>query len=213
MSQSKNTDELRLRFTRTIARCRSLIGLAFEVEDYNDLIDSADQSTLDDVARATIVLLHATCEELLRSILFRYLRIHPDEAYSAYKSYYPTNEQVWKSLRRHPDILVSDYIEGIINEVLYKISFNTTDQVNAALDILKITSDIRRSYYPSLARLFERRHKIAHNADLRDLQKDDMEAVDDLEVQEWIDNVESFGYFILGADSARMLTVMNDSQE
>lgn len=121
-----------------------------------------------DLLRATVVLMHSTLEDYLRSILFWKM----PQASQAVISKIPLVGQDRKTkfdlgeLSLHLGKTSDEIIRESVKEYLNRQSFNDTNDLASALnDIgLTVTPEIE-SCFSSLQEMIRRRHKIVHEAD------------------------------------------------
>ena len=207
--QDSATIDLSGRFNEMIQRCNSLLVLSMKLKARSPLEYDTSEITIDDVVRATVVLLHATTEELMRSVLFRHLRLQPEKAYKNYGqgNRFASIFAPWLAIRDSDDPDAEVIANSVVDDLLHEITFNRIKQVKEALDVLGVHSAAKESFYTLLEKLFERRHQIAHSADHKNIRRSNLDSIDSVSVQKWIDNVEGFGRFLIGTDRMNVLNV------
>jgi hypothetical protein len=78
---------------------------------------------------------------------------------------------------------------------LEKISFSDPDDISRLLESCGVRLDRVRTYYPTIAELMARRHRIVHQADLEDSTTERERNTVPIEanlVREWNDTITSF---------------------
>lgn len=156
-------------YDKNFERLNNLIGL-YESLTVNNLGRRSAKQL--DLLRATVVLIHSTLEDLLRSIQAWKLPMVADQEQLNRISLAGTNNKgraakfSMGELLNHRGKSVDELIETSIKEHLGYQSFNSSSDVVSALKScgIEITLDIE-TLLPELNGMMERRHKIVHEAD------------------------------------------------
>lgn len=166
---------------------------------YSQTLGSKEEHITSDLLRLAVVFLHATLEEVLRS-LARDLLPYSDEKtldkipLAGMPS--PAKFSLGK-LASYRDKTVSRLIQDSVDAHLLKSTYNDTDDVADLLNSLgaEIKEDVR-SLFPQIQALMERRHQIVHRADRRTRQEES-ERIDSEQVLKWVDAVSFFAGEVL----------------
>jgi hypothetical protein len=190
-------DGIQLRFQENLSRIRSL------VEAYKSRPGGGRRSVRQtDLLRGAVILLHASFEDLLRSLCEWKMPAASPEAFSEV----PLMETRGKTRFGLPELAafrgktVDEVIEQSVLEFLEKSSFNHPGDVRAVLVTIGVAPDTIKRYASILAAMMTRRHWIAHRADRNSTQGRGHHPVRSLArstVTRWVDNVERLGDEIL----------------
>lgn len=161
-------EEIEGRFDQNLARVRGLL------ETYEQLAGPGKGRVAVghvDVLRAAVVLLHASMEDLLRSVSRWKL---PGARPAAFKNVpFPNGEQTKHTLeelapyRGRP---VDDLFASAIDQLLNHSSYNNAKEIAGALDRIGITpAPILAKFATKLDAITARRHLIVHRVDMNPL--------------------------------------------
>jgi len=185
------------KFYGNIRRVISLSTLPFQGTTRQ--LESNDLKS--DIFRSAIVLLHSSLEDFLRSIALWQLPRKASEEVLDKICFQGTEKRKigLGSLKSYEDETARDIIEASVKEHLEKVSYSKTDSVAELLKNIGLQADHFKEYYPEISKLMERRHKIAHFADLEnDNNCDyDLEPIDRKDIACWIETVDRFGKEVL----------------
>lgn len=155
-----------------------------------------------DILRSAIILLHATLEDLLRSVAEVLL---PMAAANHLKdipllgSMKPRQTTfTLEDLAAHRGRDVSDLIAKSVTAYLERSNYNHPGDIKCFPAVGRNSREFMRSFLPSPRAMMSRRHLIAHRADRRVGVGAAPLAIESLTVEEWIDNVALFGGALLG---------------
>lgn len=203
-----DVDTLTERFTGNMRRCQALLEV---VENMRD--DPRISSVADDMVRSVVVLLHATLEDLLRTILSIHYRRSPEALNLQARNVAVPAGKIWQDLleanrefraeseEEHVrSMSIDEYVESVIGRTLSRRSYTDTDQVGVFLREtgLEIPEDERSVYLADISSLMARRHRIVHNADLNPAETPSPNSIDQDEVDGWRTAVLEFGNTLLG---------------
>lgn len=194
------------RFALNVARVRDLIAW------FRKLRPRA-RTPADDILRAAVVLLHATLEDLLRSLEELTLQAPPRSALRPI-SFPPEPGKA----RGEPKFTLMDLharfrgqsVDAVVRQAidahLEQQSYSHIGELNDALMRLGLTADgLTRPFARELAALMKRRHWIAHRADVGSnnprnfLHLQGVASIDPDVVALWLTIVERLGHQILTA--------------
>jgi hypothetical protein len=156
-------------------RVRRLVDLSKEIE--------SPEETRDDLLGSAIVFLHATLEEFLRGVALReWFKLDSQELKTALRKYSRLNNRNIKislidlvEQREDPiETLIHQEVESFLCQ---DISFNSLDEVEKFLDLIKvpvdeIKSEIGQEHFDNIQSLIRKRHFVAHQADCSQLDYD-----------------------------------------
>lgn len=196
-------DRTEKRFKANLARVRNLIALYDDVNaDRGQGRPATDAS---DILRAAVVLLHATLEDLLRSLEYDLLPRSPASAFKdvGLPPVGATDDD--KALTKFGMDLLIEYRGRSVDEVLRGAAdfhlrhsnYNNTKQIVGTLAKYGITlDDSSRALLSTIDPFMKRRHWIAHRADTnplsgRGVQK--VQAISKSSIANWSNVVEDFG--------------------
>jgi HEPN superfamily RiboL-PSP-like protein len=180
-------DDLVHRFNGNISRAIALVRHSQQLAEHEDVAS--------DILRSAVVFVHATLEDLLRSVA-SVLLPYCDEETLRNIPLVGTNGRAEKfslgKLAAHREKSILDVIRESVEERLLKSTYNDTDDI---ADLLKglgiqIENEDSNRLYPQLASLMARRHQIVHRADKK--QQDELDSITAAQVEEWIDVVGDF---------------------
>lgn len=153
-----SVDEIRARLRSNLARVEGLAALS-------EWIESPARS---DLLRASVVLLHATLEDVLRSILELRLPTANPEHLAMLKFAVGDRSKDHLSvseLAKHRGKTVDQLIGERIDVYLERSNFNNIEDVVQALARAGIDANLLDPYKDALAALMQRRHWIVHRVD------------------------------------------------
>lgn len=195
-------ETLRERFNGNVNRVRKL------VETYAELIDGrAGRPSVEktDVLRAAVVLLHATLEDLIRTVGEERLPLVADEETLDKMSMVGRGNPSKFSLgalSRHRGRSVEEVLRESVEAHLTRSSYNNPGQIAKLLDAAKIDPKLVMPEKNHIGAMMARRHWIAHRADRNTRVGRGHHATRPLgkpAVELWIHAVESVGARILTA--------------
>jgi RiboL-PSP-HEPN len=149
-------------------RVAKLVELYIALRKHGDFSENLET---EDILRASVVLLHATLEDFLRTIAANFL---PEEADSETLNTIPLKgtrksrnpEKFFLgALSQFKDETVRQVIKDSVNEYMEGRSFNRVEDVTDLLKALGLDVKIVRDEVPKLNDLMLRRHAIVHRAD------------------------------------------------
>jgi len=177
------------RFGENLARVVSLIDLHKFLTKLTQDLSGSDAS---DVLRSAVVLLHASLEDLLRSIASAHLPRTDNEfiqkiplAGTPKSGKYTIGDLV-----QHRGKSIDQLLDESIDQWLETHSFSHSGHVRNMLKELGMPGDYFKQTYEKLDQMIARRHLIVHRADrntdgsIATITPDDVAA--------WIENVEEF---------------------
>lgn len=189
------------RFAENIARVESLINLhKFLVKLLNNSPRKATATEEElpppdavDVLRSAVILLHATLEDFLRSLLIANVPRTNNEIFRkislAGTSRGSTSFKI-KDLVQHKGKTIDEVLDESIEESLYQQSFSGAGQVKDALKGLGMPIDKIDVDFAEMEKMIQRRHDIVHIADHRRDGSNDLQPLTPSEVTEWSNVVE-----------------------
>lgn len=153
-----------------------------------------------DILRAAVVLLHATLEDMLRSVAYWKLPAAKskvlDEIPLVGLGPNPKKFSLGE-LASHRGKKVDDILTESVNAHLERSNYNNTNEIsgllaNVSIDVAKVNGR-----FPELQGLMERRHQIVHRADRQMKVKGsgdhEIRAINETAVRDWIAAVRDFG--------------------
>ncbi len=158
----------------------------------------------EDILRAAIVLLHASLEELLRSIYkYKYSCITEDQWKNICLLGLNKTGQTKITLAdiiKYKEKTVESLLKESIDDYLSRKTYNNIQDIVEFCKELGINSTLIDGNKTLLIEMIERRHKIAHNADReisRDATTPDLLTIEYSRVVLYIDNLENFSRILL----------------
>lgn len=159
-----------------------------------------------DLLRAAVVLLHATLEDLIRSLSEWKLPERPVDSFREIPFYREEHRSAEKftlvdlaALRGRE---VNDVMKESVHAWLARQSYNGKEQLSAALCRLGFVGDEFHRFDDDLDAMMKRRHLIAHRADWNQAPGSGQHRARSLQsatVQEWLTVVRLFGAMLLDA--------------
>ena len=177
------------RFAQNLARVSSLINLH---EFLTRLAKEMSEYDASDVLRSAVVLLHASLEDLLRSIASAHLPRTDNEFIQKMPlaGLPRSSKYTLGDLVQHRGKSVDQVLDESIDQWLDKHSFNHAADIRGMLTELGMPVDYFAVTYEKLDRMIERRHLIVHRADRTG--DGSVAAITPDDVTSWVDNVEEF---------------------
>jgi len=192
-------DEIRDRFLDNLDRVQRM------VETYESSVGKGKgrrpvEQT--DLLRAAVILLHATMEDLLRSLCEWKMPSANPEAFSEVPLVGTRGKTRFglQELAGFRGQTVDEVITRSVSEFLEKSSFNHPGDIKDALEKVGLESRMVNNYAADLAAMMSRRHLIAHRVDRNPSKGPGHLAVTSLssgEVSYWIATVTRFGNELL----------------
>lgn len=159
-----------------------------------------------DLLRAAVVLLHASLEDLVRSVVQWRLPLAPAEALSNLPLADTDSPKRTKftipELARHRGKTVDMVIEESVDFFLERASFNDPGEVSRILGLLGLDTGILDGYSRWIGPMMRRRHWIVHQVDRNRSAGRGHHVIQSLskkEVEGWRQKVEALGNDILDA--------------
>lgn len=130
----------------------------------------SSQQGADDILRASVVFIHATLEDFLRTLALQLLPYASERALSSIPlSGFGPGNRVEKfslgQLARFHGKSVDEVIATSVQNALANSNFNSVDDIAHLLLNLDINIDQVQEGFPKLQEMMERRHQIVHRAD------------------------------------------------
>jgi len=189
------------RFNQNIERVRNLADL------YRDYLmgDGPGRRghSKTDVLRAAVVMLHASMEDLLRSIAYWKLPSASAQVLQNIPlvSSAPATKFTLGALSAHRGQTVDEVIESSVNGYLERSNYNNSDEVAAFLSSVQIDVEQIRPHFGHVQPVMDRRHQIVHRADQDDevagRGNHRVTSIGHGTVVNWIAAVEAFGKAVL----------------
>lgn len=197
-------DIIKTRFEENLARVENLVKLYEEKVRPHGRGRKNALST--DVLRAAVVLLHATLEDLLRSIGF-WKWPDTNDAELLNKIPFTGSDPRRRAEKINLGYLINlrgktvdDVIKQSIEEYLDRSSFNNTKEIASFLESIGVDTKAVKANFPSLEELMKRRHLIVHQADRDDSGgrgQHRIRSIGTKTVKAWVEAVKSFGVTVL----------------
>jgi hypothetical protein len=194
------------RFTRNIERVLALLRL------YDYMVGERGRgrppTPLSDILRASTVLLHASLEDLLRSIAEQYW---PDLGGQVLEKVpllgrAPTTRHTLADLVAHRGRTVQDVLRESVRTHLQSVTFNSTAEIAVLVESLNLDVALVNEEFGDIQEMIQRRHHIVHQAD-RNLVpgrgRHRAQAISEASVRGWGLAVDVFGNALVEALNAR----------
>jgi hypothetical protein len=156
-----------------------------------------------DVLRASVVLLHASLEDLLRQVARHRIPLGSEETLNGI----PLKGTIGRAekfalgkLAAFRDMTVEDLISDSVRSYYNSaVTFNNVGDVSSVLEQSRIKQDSVRRFYPLLAEMMQRRHQIVHRADWKGRIGGgrDADKLSPATVARWKSNLRRFGDKVL----------------
>jgi hypothetical protein len=199
--QSSATPELDRAFSYALTGCHRVETL---VKIYNEARAARDKSSgkvfthLSDVLRGAVMLCHAHLEQLLRDLIYLEADRKPEflKKIPLPGSDHKRAERFsLAELASFQDQSISKLIDTAVRESLSKRSFTTVEDVVWVLKSCELGLDEYKEFFPSMSTLMDRRHHIAHTADLDTVPgrgKQITRSLSAKSVRDWNSNIQRF---------------------
>ncbi|MFZ4579973.1 MAG: HEPN domain-containing protein [Myxococcota bacterium] len=160
-------DDIQQRFTYNLGRVAALIAL------YGKLSAGRGRPAVaeTDLLRAAVVLLHASLEDVLRSIAELLLPTRPAEVFAKWELALPSSPDKKTAKLSLMDLLefrgrdIDEVLSFAIQQHLERSNYNSFHEVARAVVELGLDPAGIREHQPDLDSMMKRRHRIAHRAD------------------------------------------------
>lgn len=185
--------EISERFKLNIARVRNLVAI------YSNLVAGqgrgrrGHQTT--DVLRAATVLLHASVEDVLRSLAYWKLPAAATQVLDKIPFAGGKEKITLGTLSSYRGKSVDDVIKESVYSNLDRSNYNNTVEVCSLLDCIGLNNMALQSFLPALDTAMKRRHQIVHRADSNPNPGRGNHRVASIapqNVNDWITNTEQF---------------------
>ena len=193
-------EEIQARFVENIARVKNLVTI------YRDHLSGTGRGrkshSKTDVLRASVVLLHACVEDLLRSLAYWKLPLASNAVLDKIplSSISPKDKFSLGALISHRGTTVDEVISASVNKYLEGTNYNNIDEISALLGSISIETSSVNGNFGILNEYILRRHQIVHRAE-RDEQggrgNHKVKSISVASVEKWIEAVEIFGNRVL----------------
>ncbi|MBI2375116.1 MAG: hypothetical protein HYV07_14055 [Deltaproteobacteria bacterium] len=193
-------EEIESRFKQNLERARHLVELYAEV--------AAGQGRraveTSDVLRAAVVFLHATLEDLVRSVLQWKLPFAPAESLKdvPLEGKKPRSSFTLEDIAGYRGQSVDDVIARSVSASLDESNFNHPGDIERALDRVGLPKSLVDPTRDELASMMRRRHWIVHRADRNHASGTGHHVARPLNratVEKWFGALETFGNGILSS--------------
>lgn len=184
------------RVTQNLARVRNLVSTyRTHLAGVGSGRRGAHES---DVLRATVVLLHASLEDFLRSLAYWKLplagRAVLDEIALVGLGSNPKKFFLGE-LEAHRGKMVDQLITESVNDHLERSNYNNTQEVATLLQAIGVNVAAVSSLFPTMETAMARRHQIVHRADRDETPGQghhNVKSIGTYLVNLWIDTIEEF---------------------
>ena len=193
-------DAIEDRLNQNIARVRSLLDIYTTHLTGNGSGRRSHSKT--DVLRAAVVLLHASIEDLLRSLAYWRLPVANAETLNKIPlvTAAPATKFTLGQLTAHRGQTVDQVIEASVNGYLERSNYNNTDEITSLLSSIGVNIASVNGWLPNLNVLMSRRHQIVHRADRDETGgrgNHSVRSIGHATVNNWVSDVEGFGRAVL----------------
>jgi HEPN superfamily RiboL-PSP-like protein len=168
--------------------------------------------TSEDALRASVVLLHASLEDFLRTLATELLPTASEDALNEIPLVgvkgRPKNFGLGK-LVRHRGKTVDDVLRDSVCEYLERSNYNSTQEIASLLELLGLTAAEQNTFFPLLEQMIKRRHEIVHRADKIKAPGSVtyvLQPIESADVQRWTIAVTSFIVMVLPSLALKMIT-------
>lgn len=196
--------ELDVRFQGNLGRVRSIVAL------YDRLAGGAGRPSVEesDLLRVAVVLLHASLEDLLRSLAAERLPRAEPSVLGKIPFPQPGDERSRKTTFSFEDLAgyrgrsVDDVIAAGVAAHLERASYNNVGEVKSLVDSVGLDKGLVDPFARRLAALMDRRHHIVHRVDRNLAIGPGQHAAISISrslVEDWIRNAERLVQAILAA--------------
>lgn len=191
--------EITNRFLLNIARVKNLVAI------YSNLLAGQGQGRRShqetDVLRAATVLLHASVEDVLRSLAYWKLPAATTQVLDQIPFAGGTATKITLgtlSLQRGKS--VDDVIKESVDASLERSNYNNASEVCSLLQSIGLSTSVTQPYLPLLEDAMKRRHQIVHRADANPNPgkgHHQVASISPAVVNSWITNTEQFVQAVL----------------
>lgn len=183
------------RFQLNIARVKNLVQIYGVITAGTGQGRKGHQQT--DVLRAAVVLLHASMEDVLRSLAHWKLPASSALVLDEFPlvGTGPNTKFSLGALSAHKGKSVNDVIKASVDKYLERSNYNNNAEVAKLLGQIGLNASAVNHTFPLLEEVMKRRHLIVHRADKDDVGGRGNHRVKSLgpsTVNSWIFNVEAF---------------------
>jgi hypothetical protein len=187
-----SSDLLRQRFHENMHRCRGLIIALLK--------NSLDDELRQDILRSVVVFLHATMEDLMRTVLIQMYRNNPKPLLTHRLADMHKFGEFWDVITDcGPTITVDQIILREIQYTLRDVSFGNTNILAKDLERMNFRTEMFSEHFAMLSEMMLRRHTIVHRADRAGHMSSEPSEIKVEQVEEWMINVDRFGSKLIGA--------------
>ncbi|HEY0137961.1 MAG TPA: hypothetical protein VGB85_27940 [Nannocystis sp.] len=194
---------LRARIARNLQRVRGLIAASTRLA----AMDGPVSEEPADILRAAVVLLHATMEDVLRTLEEVALEPASPATLKAFGIEYgrkkPEKLALWELAEKYGGASISDVVRLATVVYLDGQTYNNGDELAGVLGRLKIVpKPLLDRFAGDLEGMMRRRHRIVHRTDLSGSRVGDSlslltETLHPDEVLSWIETVDQFVHAVL----------------
>jgi hypothetical protein len=196
-------DEIRERLDTNLARARNLVALYTAQAKGRGRREVTDS----DLLRAAIVLLHATFEDVVRSVLEWKLPSAPANKLAdlplggvATDRPGPLKFTLSELAQHHPGKTVEQIVSLSVSQSLLRSSYNNPGELDRAMDLVGLSGAWLSPHKQELEPMMRRRHWIAHRADRNESRGAGHHAALSIRkstVETWIAAVDAFATALL----------------
>lgn len=191
--------EISERFALNIARVRNLVSIYRNQLSGSGKGRRGHQET--DVLRAAVVLLHASMEDVLRSLAYWKLPSASPAVLEKIAMIGGSNTKFHLgNLAAHRGKTVEQVIKESVDAYLERSNYNNCDEVTGLLGSIGLNIAPLQSYLPALESSMKRRHQIVHRADANPnigRGRHKVTSISPKTLDDWIANLESFAQDVL----------------
>lgn len=191
--------EIRDRFQANLSRVKNILAI-YQSNTGKKRGRRGIQET--DLLRGAVVLLHASLEDVLRSLAeWKLPSASPGSLADIPLAGIKRGTRIGlQELAMYRGRTVDEVISDSVKEHLERSSYNHPGEIKVVLERIGIDPRFGDAYSPELAAMMSRRHWIAHRADRNTLRGSGHHSVKSLAgvvVSRWIEAVEKFGLDLL----------------
>lgn len=179
-------------------RVETLVRIYYDARTARGKSRGRSFTHLSDILRGAVVLCHANLEQLLRDLIYLDAEWKPEfleEIPLPGSKHKRPDKFTLADLVRFGDQSTSKVIDTAVRESLAQRSFTKIDDVIGVLKSCGHDLDVFKDYFPLVSALIERRHHIAHTADLDAIPgrgKQITRSLSAKTVRKWNGNIMSF---------------------
>lgn len=199
LDEREHLRHISLRFFVNIQRIRNLVTFSKQVQagqmQWEFELQWEFEAYIENILRATVVLLHAALEDALREIV----RLKLSECSAVVLDDIPlvgatrSTKFSLGALSKHRDKTVGELIQESTDQYLNRTSFNSANDIAGMLEKIGIDLSELRRYFPTLERMISRRHQIVHRADWKgDPGYSYLASIAAADVRDWTATVVAF---------------------